>query len=736
MRKRSTALLVGVVATAGIVAALVGPCDATRVGAPTLDVQPASATDVAAVATPTRVRRTKPASNADVGDDGERFALRVRVVAEKTQTSIVGAAIAVGDDRAATGADGEATVERLRRGCTDVEVRARGFLRKRQLAAVPNDDPPVVVELAPGVVVPVEVVDAATGRPVSGATLKFVPAGDANESRREEFVTDAAGRAEANLPPGVAFSVRTHARGHFETLDLVRTVALDAPQPRLRVTLAPSVALRGVVRDPDGNPADALVCIAREDGDDAGDEFDCVTTDSAGAYEIDGLEVGASYAAWAPASGDWSPSTRIVVTAGRDGAVADLRLRKPGTLDLTVVDEDGETIQGLFLKVSGDGAESSSSGGIGVATESLAPGRYVLKAWTIDRVPVSETIDVAEGATVKRRIVLSTGEVVAGVVVDDSGAPVEDAHIRAAEPEVDATAPTPWARTDENGRFALVQIAKGAHDLVVDPPYEFEKVVVRAVAAPSEHRQFVVARRGTLALHVVFDDAARPASNAKIAFHGDQNGEPWDIDRPLPDDGRFEIAWPAGVRGELGIVVDGFLPVARAVNVPAGASVDLGEVRMRRGASLVGVVRASGPDSNYPYTLVVRGVWRGGRCTTDADGRFAFDGLATGEVRIDVEKSQCSFRVAVPSREPVVLDVQSSVLLNATLTDAAGAPVAGRRIVVRDAAGEQVSEGTTDARGVSWHSLPPGKYAVDADHGPRADVEIRAGDVAVVVKLR
>src|SRR6185436_13527349 len=104
----------------------------------------------------------------------------------------------------------------------------------------------------------------------------------------------------------------------------------------------------------------------------------------------------------------------------------------------------------------------------------------------------------------------------------------------------------------------------------------------------------------------------------------------WDIDRPLPDDGRFLAAWPAGVRGEVGISVDGFLPVTRAVNVPAGAAVDLGEIRLRRGASLVGVVRATGPEANYPYTLVVRGTWRGGRCTTDADGRFAFDGLAPG----------------------------------------------------------------------------------------------------------
>lgn len=368
-------------------------------------------------------------------------------------------------------------------------------------------------------------------------------------------------------------------------------------------------------------------------------------------------------------------------------------------------------------------------------TECVVPGRYVVKAWITGCVPVAETIDVAEGATVKRRIVLTSGESIEGIVVDETGAPVEDAFVGPAAEPIDAAAPTPLKRTGEDGRFALTHLPTGAQDIEVEPPYEFERLVVAGVAAPSEHQRLVLTRRGTLALHVVFEDDAPPSPNARIAFRGEEDGKPWDIDRPLPDDGCFETPWPAGVRGEVGIAVDGFLPVTRTVNVPAGASVDLGEIRLRRGASLVGIVRATGPEARGQYKLVVRGAWRGGRCTTDENGRFAFDGLAPGVATIDVETTRYSFHVAVPSRDPVVLDVRTSGRLYATLTDAAGAPVAGRRVVVRDGDGETIDETTTDARGVSCHSLPPGPYVVEADGGARAAVEVRPGDV-VAVKLR
>jgi hypothetical protein len=731
--KRIAALLVALVATAGAVVAFLGPCDGPRIPAPTPDAPRLDGPTAAAAPTTSPARRKKSATGAAADDEGERFPLLVRVVSAASNAPIAGAVVEAGDARVATDAAGDATIEGLPRGGIDVEIRARGFIRRRMAPQVPGDDDRLLIELEPGVVVPVEVVDAATGRPLPGAMVTFSPSDD--HARRMEFVADDAGRVEANLPPDMPCPVRTKARGHFQSLDFVRTTSLDGAQPTLRVALAPSATLRGVVRLPDGSPAESAVCVARVGGENDGFEIDCPHTESDGSFEVDGLFVGASYTAAAPSQWNWSESVKSAFTATREGAVVELRLRKPGALALTVVDDDGALVDRLEMRLSGDSVESTRSGGGGSVTEALAPGRYVVKVWIQDCVPVSETVDIVEGETMKRRIVLTSGDSIEGIVVDETGAPVEATHISSASDPIDAAAPTPWAATDADGRFRAEHFATGAHDVRVSPPFQYEGVVVRGVAAPSRNARFVVARRGTLALQVVFEGDARPARHARIAFHAGPDDDPFQADRPLPVDGGFEIPWPDGVRGEVGIVVDGFLPVTRTVNVPLGACVDLGEIRLRRGATLAGVLRSEDGSPLSGRTLVLRDVWHGGRSQTDGDGRFGFDGLAPGAAWIDVEERNASFRVDVPSAEPVALVERRPGKLYVALTDAAGAPLSARRVVVRIPDGEPVSEATTDERGVALHSLAPGKFVVEVDQGPRADVGVGAGDVAVM-KLR
>jgi hypothetical protein len=403
---------------------------------------------------------------------------------------------------------------------------------------------------------------------------------------------------------------------------------------------------------------------------------------------------------------------------------------------LTVL--DGETVIDdslaikLSVRLSNDDSVTFQSGGGANESTFVVPGKYSLAVWFEDRAVVRETVDVPEGGTVKKTIHLTRGETIAGLVVDDAGAPVEDAWIRDGAPPEDVREPRAVTQSRADGTFELTQLTTGDHELRVSPPFEFDDIVVRA-AAPAENVRLVVPRRGVLKLRAVFDGDAKPAADARIAFHGTLDGKPWDIDRTLPQGGRFEIAWPAGVSGDVGIAVDGFVPVTRNVTVTAGATVDLGEIRMQPACALSGVVRNEDGFPMNEATLVVRSTMGDRKCKTAADGRFSFRGLSSGPLRLDLaETPHASFLVDVPSVKDVVLVLPKSGLLQVFASNASGQRLAARRVDVVDADGVTVDGGTTDANG-SWTShLAPGRYSVDVENGPRGKADVRADDVTVL----
>jgi hypothetical protein len=614
---------------------------------------------------------------------------------------------------------------------------ARGESTPDQADAEDGEETPTEpIGAADFVVVPVEVVDAETGRPVAGATVIGASLDGV------VTVTDPDGHAVLRLAPAATVEIRTRSAGHVASTDFVRTAPIGASQPSLRIELASAGSLHGVVRDPDGMPVGgAIVYVQR---DDVGDVLQGGLSGADGTYVVEGLAFAVSHTAKSDGgtSGQStiyasSPSAPLVPTRERPIVVADLRLRRYGTLEITVLDGDDPIDDGLRvgLRLSfedEEGGRQSRSGGRDASLHAM-PGRGTLTVSLDDRAPATETVDVPEGGTVKKTIHLTRGETIAGIVVDDAGAPVEDAWVRDGAATNDPREHRSNTRTRADGTFELTLLTAGEHELSVSSPFEYEDVVGLGISAPSENARIVVQRRGVLSLRAVFDDDAKPAAGARIAFHGMLNGTPWHADRTLPRDGRFEIAWPAGVGGDVGIAVDGFVPVTRSVTVPALATVDLGEIRMRPACALSGVLRGDDGAPRSGATLVARGPMGDQEGKTDAGGRFSFRGLSSGTLRIDLAKPpHTSFRVDVPSTKDVVLVVPRSGLLQVFASSGSGQRLAARRVEVRDADGVTVDEGPTDANG-SWTSdLAPGRYSVDIDNGPHGKAEVRADDVTVL----
>jgi hypothetical protein len=594
------------------------------------------------------------------------------------------------------------------------------------------------VETGPFVVVPVDVVDAETGRPIEGASL------DGNALRRAligtndvDGVTDANGHAEVHLSPAALHEMTTRAPGHAASIDYVRTQPIGAAQPTLRIELAPGGSLRGVVRDPDGKPVEgARVDLRRSDVDDV---LQSAPSGADGAYVIEGLAFGAKYTARTEGDrtvADYCPSAdsaSLVATREHPVVVADLRLRRSGTIDLTVLDGDEPIDESLRikLKVLGDGGVWTVTGVSDLMHAS--PGRHTITVTFDDRAPSTETVDVPEGGTVTRTVHLTRGATISGLVVDDAGAPVEDVWIRDAAATGDTREHRADTRSRADGSFELALLAAGEHALSVSAPFEYEDIVVPPVWAPSENVRLVLPRRGVLKLRTVFDGDAKPAPSARIAFHGTLDGKPWDIDRWLPADGRFEIAWPAGVCGDIGIAVEGSVPVMRNVTVPPGAIVDLGEIRMHPECVLNAVLLDDDGAPRNQATVVVHGAMGDRRCRTLEHGRFAFRGLAAGTMRIDLaDPPHASFLVDVPAAKDVVLVVPRSGLLQVFASNPSGQRLVARKVDVIDGDGVNVDSGTTDANGSWTDTLVPGRYSVRVEGGPHGDAEVRADDVTVL----
>lgn len=758
--KRVVALLAVVVAFAVCAAAFVGPCAAPADDPDAPHVDPAQKTAEPAVPSAPRPRVRAAVAETDAADDDSTdrphraavgtATLHVRVVDAATDAPIAGASVGMDDRTGTTDAAGVAVVEGVPDWGGLAEVRARGYARKSVQVNPARKDPPQTIRLEAGVIVRIEVVDAATGRPVAGAkagllgAAVFLVRSDPDGPFVEDVATDENGRAEATLPPSASFLTTTRARGHVTAFDAVRTAPLGAPQPTLRVALAAGGTLRGVVSAPDGAPVAGADVTVTSAAPDANGELERATTGPDGAYSVDGLVLGAPYVARADppdhAPDAWcqsEDSAPFSATATSPECVADLRIRRAGTLAVKVVDEDGGSRRGVFTQIDYESGERSSYGGNGGLSDVLAPGICTLRVWADDRVPVTERLTISEGEQVMRTVRLTTGESIAGTVVDEDGDPVRDVWIRLPDVPGPGDMPRTSGHSNQDGHFAMSPLTKGVHDVIVDPPYDFEPIVVPAVAAPAEGVQFVVRRRGTLALRIVLEDESgnpvRAAPDARIAFQGTIDGEPWHIDRTFPDDGGFEVAWPARVTGDVQIAVDGFLAVTRGVSVPVGAAVDLGEVRFRAGCSLRGVLRDADGKPVPRCDVFVREAWRGGTCTTDPRGAFSLRGLRPGSVRIDVASHPpCSFRVNVPRRDEVVLTIPRHGALAVVVLGPGGAPAAGRRVVVRDAEGVPVADGTTDIHGNWLTTAAPGRVLVEVEDGPRAEAEIRPDDLTLV----
>jgi len=408
--------------------------------------------------------------------------------------------------------------------------------------------------VARGLSIAGRVIDARTGAPIPGASVRTNP-GSSKRAR-----ADAGGRyllegVEPERPALLLATARSYASAQ-RTADPERTTEMD-------FELEPGVAAVGRVIDAAGAPVGAAHVLAWAVRHDPGIEPDHVATQSAadGSFRLEGLSRELGYELLVRAAGRGSEVFAVPDLAACEATLelGELRLAEPALLAGRVVDAGGAGVRaGLSLLAADDGPHGGSflayrpfySDAEGrFALGDVAPGRYTLRAWWDGR----ELLDGYELALApgERRTELvlqvASGLAIRGAVFDGAGRAVPDVMVYATREDGDRSQPLGSnATTDARGWFLLDGLAPGAHRLSAsreepgENGFALESAWLSGVEPEGVPLEIVLRPLDRRIAGLVLDAAGAPAADACVWIERGPERPP----EPVRCDaaGRFELA--------------------------------------------------------------------------------------------------------------------------------------------------------------------------------------------------
>ena len=640
---------------------------------------------------------------------------------------------------------------------------------------------PVVVRLAPPLVVAGRVIDSARRRAVPGAVVW--------RGRLDEAATtDAQGgyRLRRAAASRGLLRVNAAAAGFFpadvellETATTVPTLALD-PAGSLSgsVTDARGRGLAGV--EITSSLAPERMSMLRRPR--FGHASPRATSDERGRFRLTGMD----------------PRSRHRVTFRRAGHAplrrdVTLPTDGPGQLDVVleagirahglVVDARGEPVSGAELKLGrqespGDGmmfsfggeqpeeadAEAESDRAGRFAFADLAPGRYALAA----RAPGHATatlrgLEVPESASSVDlgKVELAAGVSITGRVVDGRGQPVAGVDVFALTGE-DADMPMlrwvlpgrePATTTAADGAFVVADRGAGERVTVAARRAGYTAASVAGVVAPNEEPVVITLREASALRGRVVDTRGEPVASARVELMVERSGGGMSFRGSAGvtvtrDDGRFELedVEPGTVR--LTVRADGYLELARGgVEVPAGRDLEGVELVLQPGAVVEGVVTTPDGAPAIGARVGVASEGEGGMMrsfflgvASDGDGRYRLSGVEPGRRTVTAQLDGFERGVGelevVPGENRLDLRLGAGQQVSGRVTGPRGEPVAGAGVRLSPPGERWWSRhGATadDAGAFTVEGVPDGTYEATATHPEHAEgrVEITVAGAPV-----
>lgn len=281
-----------------------------------------------------------------------------------------------------------------------------------------------------------------------------------------------------------------------------------------------------------------------------------------------------------------------------------------------------------------DGVTTDADGRF--AIEGIAPGTYKLTARHVDYAEESQTVEVNErGGDAEIR--LTSGGVVAGVVVSDSRRPVDNVEVSltgAGEGSFGRMlGGGPQTATDATGRFRFDHLAAGRYTVnATRRGANASPVDVVLQAGESREDVTLTLSAGSTILGVVRGLAPEELSAVNVGASG---AEGWFDSARTDASGSFRIEGaPAGVvqlRATAGDFRSGTKSASAEVTVPQGGGDVPAEVVFESLSALSGsVTRASAPVADAVVLASRRGGGRSSTGRTDENGSYRLEGLDDG----------------------------------------------------------------------------------------------------------
>jgi Carboxypeptidase regulatory-like domain len=488
--------------------------------------------------------------------------------------------------------------------------------------------------------------------PIGNAAVRLAP--EDGEVLVVRTGPDGSARAD-RLEPG-EWQISASAAGHEPAAAKPQALAAGAAAKVAIMLQSGGRPLTGVVTDVSGGPiAGARIDAAKLTLERPDRAIATAVTGADGRYELAVPEGQLLVAARSP---DYAAQSRPV-EVGAAGATADFALVPGSAIEGVVLDEGtrqpvpgavvgarreraGRSMialaeAGRYSAVSGEGGRFRISG--------LRPGVYELSAGAEGRRTRSDTvvgIGVAEQVA-GVELLVGTGPVIRGVVLDEQSAPVPGAKVFVAargDRDNEATA-------DEKGAFVLEGLGAGSFRL-----FARGDAILPAAATPVELKDrdvdgvIVRVQQGlTIKGHV------EPRQVAEVRFEPDDEFRGVPLPGRLPrsivtgPDGSFEIRpvgpgkatlsarCPSGDQGSVAVTAAG--PVTEVVLQVSPGGAIAGRVTDGDGKPVAGVTVVASPTGVRDHTTVVNGVITSGvQGLTGATGAYELRGLSAGAYRV------------------------------------------------------------------------------------------------------
>ena len=623
-------------------------------------------------------------------------------------------------------------------GFYSVVARAPGRLAlERQVPFVVEETETPPVELPS--VSPLEVKAVGPdGQPLAGVTIQALPVKSEGDWRAADrsAVTDAEGKAVFHRAEGEALILVVTTPGRYATST---TGARGASETvRFPAQRSRTVEIRG----PNNKPAaGALVRLARRGwpygltGEDGRIALPVPLKDEIGLFAEDsrGLRI----------------EIVMTVEAGEGTDVPAVALRSPTLSTGRVLEiSSREPIPGALVW----------SGGT-AWTRAGASGTFELRAPSGERGRIEGT---AAGHTralhrwqreqnTPITLLLGPAADISGQVVDEAGKPLAEAQVSTfANPEDYRTARDERkTRSGPDGRFVLRQLPAGRPHTIAAT---FEGLAPAIQIADSKTPVRLVLRRGATAAGRVVDDQGQPVADAELTLFPSE--VPAGIPGPVPEfratsaaEGRFQFQRVSPGRFDLRVSRRGFAPaVVRGVTLTEGEPRDLGDVALRPGGFVEGIVVDEGgkpvaqagvaltPGGAEPMTLDDAIFFHRPPVETGPDGRFRLEDLPRGRrVGLEVMHQELVSTevpgVEVPTAEPLRIQLKRPRTVEGRVTDRMGEPVAGARVfAVEGPSGSMEAAGIPrQMRGGRFATTDPeGRFTVSGLAPGTVDLQVNA----------